>query len=439
MNRNLKLDNRAVLALWAGSLMLTLFSTAPAWIATTTTLTGILAVSYWWARELTRSVTVERERRYGWAQVGDLLEEQFVLNNRAFVPALWLEIHDHSTLPGYKPSLATGVSGGGTSRWTVEAICQQRGVFSLGPWTVQTSDPFGIFRVTLDYPEVASFTVYPKVAHLPGIELPRGEAPGTARRHERALADTTDVGGVRLYQPGDALRRVHWPTTARRQELHVKEFDLEPSGDLWVLLDLDGRVQAGEGADSTEEMGVTIAASLTHAALGENRAVGLAISGERPALLEPRKGRDQLWHILRALAQGKAGPSTDPSSGRSSGHGADPDLAELLRGVRANIARGLTVVVITPSCDPAWPVELLALKRRGIAAMTILLDPASFGGSSDAQADAAAMRSLLADLDVECEVIQHGMPLPPVFKVETQGRPEYRIGATGRAIRVNGR
>ncbi|MFQ5343737.1 MAG: DUF58 domain-containing protein, partial [Anaerolineae bacterium] len=228
-----------------------------------------------------------------------------------------------------------------------------------------------------------------------------------------------DAGGVRSYVPGDALRRVHWPTTARRRELFVKEFDLEPSGDLWILLDLDGAVQAGQGADSTEETGVTIAASLTHVALAQNRAVGLAISGEQPALLGPNKGRDQLWHILKALAQGRAG--------------AGPDLAELLRQVRTNIARGLTVAIITPACTSQWPEELLTLKRQGVAATTILLDPASFGGSGNAP----AMRSFLADLGIGCQIVQRGMPLPPVFKVKRQGRPEYRIGATGRVIRVN--
>jgi uncharacterized protein (DUF58 family) len=419
MNENVHLENRAFIALWAGSVLLMLFSTSRAWTAMAAAMTVVLGVAWWWARRLAHGVTVERKRRYGWAQVGDLLEEQFTLTNQAPVPALWVEIQDHSTLPGYRASVVTAAGGGQTTHWRVEGVCQQRGVFNLGPWNVEMSDPFGLFRVTLTYAQVASFVVYPRVAYLPGIQLPRGEAAGAARHHKRALADTTDAGGVRPFAPGDALRRVHWPTTARRRALFVKEFDLEPSGDLWILLDLDGAVQAGQGADSTEETGVTIAASLTHAALAENRAVGLAISGEQPALLGPNKGRDQLWRVLKALAQGRAGNG--------------PDLAELLRQVRTNIARGLTVAIVTPACTPNWPVELLALKRHGVAATTILLDPASFGSSGDA----LAMRSLLADLDIGCHIIQQGVPLPPVFKVKPQGRPEYRVGATGRVIRVN--
>lgn len=420
MSRNIHLKNRAFFVLWAGSVLVMLYSSSRAWTVMVAALTAIMAVAYWWAHELALGVTVERTRRYGWAQVGDLLEEQFTLTNRAPVPALWVEIQDEGTLPGYQASRVVAAGGGGSTRWRVEGVCRQRGVFQLGPWSVYTSDPFGLFRVTLAYPQVASFVVYPRVAHLPGIQLPRGQAAGSARHHERTLADTTDAGGVRPYVPGDTLRRVHWPSTARRRALFVKEFDLEPSGDLWILLDLQGAVQAGHGADSTEEMGVTIAASLAHVALAENRAVGLAISGEQPALLGPTKGRDQLWRVLRVLAQGRAG------------HG--PDLAELLRRVRTNIARGLTVAIITPACTPYWPVELLALKRHGVAATTILLDPASFGGSGDAP----AMRSLLAELGIGCQIVQQGVPLPPVFKVKRQGRPEYRVGATtGRLIPVS--
>lgn len=421
MDKVVRLESCAFIGLWAGSVVLTLLSTARAWLATTTALTLVFLVAYWWARGLADGLTVKRERRYGWAHVGDLLEEQFTVRNRAPLPALWIEIQDRSTLPGYQASMVTAAGGGEERRLRLQGVCQQRGVFDLGPWRVQTSDPFGLFRVVLDYPQVTSFAVYPSVAHLPDIELPRGDAPGRARRHERSQTDTTDARGVRSYTPGDPLRQVHWPTTARRGELFVKEFDLEPLGDLWILLDLDRGKQAGEGADSTEEVGVTIAASLAHAALSENRAVGLAVSGERPALLEPNKSRAQLWQILRALARARAG--------------GDVDITELLRQVRTGIARGLTVSVITPACTSDWLVELLALKGLGVASTVILLDPVSFGGSGNA----AAMRSLLADFGIQCQIIKQGMPLPPVFQVEQQRRPEYRVGAAGRLIGMDGR
>jgi uncharacterized protein (DUF58 family) len=70
------------------------------------------------------------------------------------------------------------------------------------------------------------------VVHLPPLELPKGAAEGQAQARFRARQWTANAAGVRDYQPGDPLRRIHWPSTARRERLLVKQFDLEVSGDL---------------------------------------------------------------------------------------------------------------------------------------------------------------------------------------------------------------
>ena len=56
----------------------------------------------------------------------------------------------------------------------------------------------------------------------------------------------------------------------------VRQFDLDVSGDVWLLLDLQDSVQLGTGADGTEEHAVLLAASLAARAIQQNRAVGLA-------------------------------------------------------------------------------------------------------------------------------------------------------------------
>src|SRR5215218_838444 len=58
----------------------------------------------WWARGLARSLQFARERRFGWAQVGDRLEERFTLTNQFMLPATWVTLHDHSTLPDHHAS-----------------------------------------------------------------------------------------------------------------------------------------------------------------------------------------------------------------------------------------------------------------------------------------------------------------------------------------------
>jgi uncharacterized protein (DUF58 family) len=268
--------------------------------------------------------------------------------------------------------------------------------------------------------------------HLPTLRLPRGAATGAGRTSRRALEITTNAAGVRGYVPGDSINRIHWRTTARQDSLMVKTFDLEPAGDLWIVLDLDAAVQAGEGEESTEEYGVILAASLSNRTLHQHRAVGLVAYGTeaglngsrpepRPTLVLPQKGTAHQWRILQALATVRAGGNWP--------------LERVLVEMDRNLGRGTTVAVITPSCDPAWIAGLLPPMRRGVAPTVVLLDPVSFGG----QGNPDALTGVLADLGVPSHRIVKGTPFKPILKHKRIGRPEYRVlPGTGRVIPVEG-
>jgi uncharacterized protein (DUF58 family) len=217
--------------------------------------------------------------------------------------------------------------------------------------------------------------------------------------------------------PGDPLKRIHWPSTARHNTLISKVFDAEISGDLWIVLDLDTEVQAGEEAESTEEYGVILAASLAERMLRQNRAVGLVAYGAQAAYVAPARGEGQLWRVLRALARLQAGESFP--------------LATVLTEMRAVLGQRTTVAVITPSSDPAWVEALSPLLRRGVAPTAILLDPASFGG----EGDMSIVRGMLAGLGIPAHLIVQGYPFRPLPRTQQAGGAwEFKITATGRAI-----
>jgi uncharacterized protein (DUF58 family) len=243
---------------------------------------------------------------------------------------------------------------------------------------------------------------------------------------------------VRAYVPGDSLNRVHWRSTARLDTLMVKTFDLEPSGDLWIVLDLDATVQAGQGEESTEEYGVILAASLADRMLRQNRAVGLVAYGTTaspdspdpqplPTIVLPQKGKAQQWRILRALATVSAGGIWP----------LDRVLAEMDR----NLGRGMTLAVVTPSCDPAWVAGLLPPMRRGVAPTVIFLDAASFDTEYRPQNEPdriQAVAGLLAELGVPSHRIQKGMPFRPIVEHRPTGRPQLKVlPGTGRVIVVD--
>src|SRR5688572_31196712 len=79
------------------------------WQALLVALGGAWLISYLWANSLRKNLFLERTMRFGWAQVGDKLEEELILFNDGIFPATWLEVIDRSTLPGYSISRATGV------------------------------------------------------------------------------------------------------------------------------------------------------------------------------------------------------------------------------------------------------------------------------------------------------------------------------------------
>ena len=422
--RTLRMTSKLPLILLAALFVNQIFNPARLWVGIMFGLAVVLAISYFWARQLAGGVSARRHLRGTWVLAGDLLDETFDVENNSGMPAMWVEVIDHSELPGYHVDWVASVDPKGHQSYHTEGRCQHRGVFTIGPWELRTGDPLGLFRVTIDMPEARSILVYPRAMVLPDLHLPRGDAPGAARTNRRTLHTTTNAATVRPYVPGDPLRSIHWRRTAHQGDFMVKEFDIEPSGDLWIALDLDKSVQAGAGAESTLEYAITLTASLATQMLAENRRVGLASQGY---LVPPQNGQLQLWRILEVLAHAAATPNTS--------------MAHLLRDLRQNAGRGRTIVAITASADPAWCGELLHLAGRGNAPAALLLDAPSFAPEDSPQPAAVdgaltALRSLLAEHGVVSHVIDRSFVFRPVHQI-TRTHTELRtLSATGRVIKV---
>jgi uncharacterized protein (DUF58 family) len=400
-----------------GLVIMQLIDPSRVWTTLLMGLGGAWLLSFLWARSLANNLHVTREMRFGWAQVGDKLEERFTLTNSGSLPAAWVEIEDQSTLPGYKASLATGVDGNSSNQWMTSGVCKRRGLYWLGNTKVITGDPLGIYSVILEDAERTNLIVMPPVVPLNQIEITPGGFLGEGKPRPNAPEHTVGAAGVREYVAGDSLRIVHWKTTARQDKLYVRLFDGAPAGDWWILIDLQKDVQIGSEDDSTEEQAIILAASLADKGLRARQAVGLVTSGEKLVWITPKPGENQRWEILRALAM--VNPGTIP-------------LSELLERIRPNISRRSSLMVITPNVDSSWLSSLIKFTWRGIVPTVILLDPESFGLHRSAK----AMVATLGEMGIARHVIDREMLDRPEAKPGHRGQWEWRVTTSGRVLPV---
>ncbi len=336
----------------------------PFWVLAWALLLALL-FSVIWLSLSTRGLSFSRSALGGRAQVGERIEERLSLENHSWIPKLWVQVSDGSTLPGHHAGYVSSVGPHQRIAWRAKTVCRRRGRYTLGPVIATTGDPLGLFQRALELAPEHQLVVLPPVLPLATFDLYLGAMPGRGRGSQRSLHTTTNVVTVRNYVAGDALTRIHWPLTARHSELMVKEFDLDPTIDVVLLLDLDRDTQAGEGESSTEEYGVTIAASLASYLLRQQElAVALIVAGSVEATLPLDRGERQLDRVLETLA---VAHSTHPVS-----------LAHTLVIEEARFARNTVLIVITSSSDLDWPEALHHLQRRGVRPLVILLDPYSF-------------------------------------------------------------
>ena len=177
----------------------------PVWVALLVTLAGLYGIAYAWVRNQAPHVTVVRERVGSILVAGDTLREEFELRNSSRLPVLWAEFVDESDVPHYQPGRVAACSADGFYRWRAAAVCERRGVFRLGPHRLRFGDPFGIFSVDVDFDHAEALLIYPRVAKLPALRLPHGNASGSDRRR-RPIRGSLPSATVSDYRPGDSLR-----------------------------------------------------------------------------------------------------------------------------------------------------------------------------------------------------------------------------------------
>jgi len=253
---------------------------------------GFIAISSWLSEQVIGKIAVYRRTPRG-VTVGNPLRIQYeVRNRRKRIPAFALEIGEEE-LPGqaFIPFLKAGgwISARSENRFL------RRGIFPLGPITVSTSFPFGLFRKTRTLTVPGGLVVWPRTDRRVRMPIPGGDRTPTGNAIPfGATGPRGEYRGLRGYRPGDDPRDIHWRTTARLGTPVVREYEQNAAETLWICLDTRG--EPGEEAETAVE----IAASLASRAFQEGKRFGMSTDD---TITEAGRGPGQMERVLNVLAR----------------------------------------------------------------------------------------------------------------------------------------
>jgi uncharacterized protein (DUF58 family) len=275
-----------------------------------------------------------------------------------------------------------------------------RGYYQFGPLLLESGDLFGLHRRFRVVTAPHYVLVYPKVVALEGYDIASRRPIGEVRISHRLFEDPTRIAGVRPYEKGDPLNRIHWRATARTGLLHSKVYEPSCIAGATLVLDFHAGSFAFQNAMNRAELAITTTASLANAVYQMGEQVGLVTNGRDAA----ERVRYEGWHQefrTRALARAKA--NTHEQSDRlqplrvETQRGASQldrilrtlarleltdgfTLPQLLAETTSRLPRDASVIAILTTVSEEAAIALGNLRRSGYAVTAVLV---MFGGESE--------------------------------------------------------
>ena len=263
-----------------------------------------------------------------------------------------------------------------------------RGRYRFGEAEVSVEDPFGLSRRDQRLPDTGTLLVYPRLAKLSSLFSERGLRSHGAGRVLLRRPAGFELHSVREYQDGESLRRVHWPSTARRQQLMVKELEDSPRDEIVVVIDAQGGFGAGTPPESSFDAQVRAAGSIlwTHARRGRN--ARLLVSSRAVDTVSLRSYERDWPRAMEALAAAEQ-DGTRP-------------LEALLVDESGVAAHASDIAVVSAALRPTLVEALIARAVNRQRVSVVYVDLPSFGSDERPAVvlDAAALRLDAAGIPV---------------------------------------
>jgi uncharacterized protein (DUF58 family) len=290
---------------------------------------------------------------------------------RGAAPLLLLEDKLPPGLSGNARFAVHGIEASGRRRAGFVMKAVRRGRYDIGPLQVGFVDPFGLARVRWRALGVSSFLVHPRVERLatPYDMGERRSLASTARRQPTG-ARGEDFYTLREYVEGDDLRKVHWPSTAKRGTYMIRQEETPWHTRSTILVDDRAQGHAGVGEASTFESAVEAAASLCDLYLRSG--YGWRLIPATAGGLGPNKGGDHFNRCLDLLATLEPRPAVETA------------LVTRLAEIEASGTVEAALVVVGGSLSPDLATALTRCRRR-FRSVTVITFPAHRFGSGGTQ------------------------------------------------------
>jgi uncharacterized protein (DUF58 family) len=280
-------------------------------------------VSRLWNRFCLHRIEYQRSLSRNHVFFGEEIVYEMEVANRKPLPLPWLQIEDE--LPEELPLVKGKTSMAHENRVILSNIfpinwyhrikrrftirCSQRGCYFFGPTRISSGDLFGLFRRGMLIEKLDYLMVYPRLVPLERLGIPSQQLFGDIRLRKHLFQDPVLTAGVRDYQHGDSLKRIHWKSTARLGKLQTKIYEPTTVLDLSIFLDVRTLKEPyWGGVPQLLELGVITAASISRHALEAGYRVGfhanqLTTFSQGLVRVPQSQNPDQMLHILEALAQ----------------------------------------------------------------------------------------------------------------------------------------
>jgi uncharacterized protein (DUF58 family) len=318
-----------------------------------------------WVR-LAAQPTRLRRRLRGEYVDGDDVPVELELEIEGRIPPLSLALVERIARLGIRETLLRRRGGKLRGRYVLSRV--PRGRYSIESAHVVVEDPFSLDRRELPVRGGASVVVYPRLVELDRLFSEGGGRLAEGRRLLLRRASGFDLHSVREYEQGESLRRVHWPSTAHRGQLMVKELEDSPRDETAVLLDADASAVVGRAPDSTFELQVRAAGSILQSHSRRGRRAALIVSSGRREYQRVHSYEGD-WLLARELLA-----AVEPD-----GH---VPAATFLADDVGPAARALELTVVTSALSARLVERLLQRTLSRHSAALVYVDPASFAAAA---------------------------------------------------------